>query len=136
MSRPFFLVHAEARRNAAAFCMEAPTGWMVLFSEPPKHRGHEKKYHAMIGEIAAMVEHIGRQWDADDMKRLLVDEFADEMRCAGTPLHHDGRVAPSLDGRRTVQLGMQTAEFTANEAQQFIEFLYAFGTIRGVEFKK
>lgn len=136
MRRPFFLVHEQARRNAAAYCMEAPAGWMVVFSEPAKKRAQEEKYHAMIGEIARQVEHIGRKWDADDMKRLLIDEFADEMRLAGTPLHHDGRVIPSFDGRRIVQLGIQSRDFYVKEAAQFIEFLYAFGAQRSVTFSE
>lgn len=134
--RPFFLIHEQARQNAAAYCMEAPTGWMVVFSEPVKKRAQEERYHAMIGEIAKQVEHIGRKWDADDMKRLLIDEFAEEMRLAGTPLHHDGRVIPSFDGRRIVQLGIQSRDFYVKEAAQFIEFLYAFGTARGVTFRE
>lgn len=134
--RPFFLVHDQARRNAAAFCMEAPAGWMVVFSEPVKKRAQEEKYHAMIGEIAAQVEHIGRKWDAESMKRLLLDEFADEMRAAGTPLNGDGSVVPSLDGRRIVQLGIQSRNFTVKEAAQFIEFLTAFGAARGVVFQE
>lgn len=132
----FFLVHAEARRRAAAFAGTAPEGWMVVFSEPRKKRAQEEKYHAMIGEIARQIEHIGRKWDADDMKRLLVDEFAEEMRLACSPLHHDGRVTVSFDGRRTVQLGIQTAEFYVKEAAQFIEFLYAFGAARDVVFSE
>lgn len=90
----------------------------------------------MIGDIARQVEHIGLKWDADDMKRILVDEFAEEMRNAGTPLHHDSRVVPSLDGRRIVQLGIQTREFYVKEAAQFIEFLYAFGADRGVQWSE
>jgi hypothetical protein len=134
--KTFFLAHPAARRNAAAYCMEAPDGWMVVVSEPTKKRIQEEKYHAMIGEIAAQVEHIGRKWDADDMKRLLIDEFAEEMRLAGTPLHHDGRVIPSFDGRRIVQLGIQSRDFYVKEAAQFIEFLYSFGAARGVVFKE
>lgn len=136
MSRkPFFLVHMEARRNAAAYCMSAPDGYMVVFSEPAKKRAQEEKYHAMIGEIAKQVEHIGRKWDGESMKRLLLDEFADEMRLAGTPLHGDGSVVPSLDGRRIVQLGIQSREFSVHEASAFIEFLYAFAAQRGVVLK-
>lgn len=135
--RPFFLVHDQARQGAADFALRgAPDGWMVVFSEPTKRRIQEEKYHAMIGEIAEQVEHIGRKWDLDDMKRLLVDEFADEMRSAGTPLHHDSRVTPSFDGRRIVQLGIQTRDFYVKEAAQFIEFLNAFGAMRGVVFSK
>jgi len=134
--RTFFLVHPEARRNAAKFCLEGPEGWMVVGSEPVKKRAQEEKYHAMIDDIAKHVEHIGRKWDADDMKRILIDEFADEMRMAGTPLHHDGRVIPSFDGRRIVQLGIQSRDFYVKEAAQFIEYLFAFGAQHGVNFRE
>ena len=88
------------------------------------------------GDIARQVEHIGRKWEADDMKRLLIDEFADEMRAAGTPLHHDGRIVPSFDGRRIVQLGIQSRDFYVKEAAAFIEFLYAFGAARDVRWSE
>lgn len=129
----FILVHDTARQRAAQACMAAPAGHMVRITEPAKKRIQEEKYHAMIGDIAKQIEHLGRKWDADDMKRLLVDEFADEMRLAGTPLHHDNRVTPSLDGRRIVQLGIQTSDFYVKEAAQFIEFLNAFAAQRGIE---
>lgn len=132
MKKIFILAHDEARRRAAQFAMEAPLGWRAVFEEPKRKSAQSDKFHAMIGEIAKQIEHIGRKWDADDMKRLLVDEFSEEMRIAGTPLHHDGRVTISFDGRRTVQLGIQTAEFYVKEAAQFIEFLYAFAAQRGV----
>ena len=132
--RLFVLSHSEARARAALCVMDAPEGHHVVISEPTKKRVQEEKYHAMIGEIAQQVEHIGRKWEADDMKRLLIDEFADEMRMAGTPLHHDGRVIPSFDGRRIVQLGIQSRDFYVKEAAQFIEFLTAFGAQRGVKF--
>jgi hypothetical protein len=127
MKQTFFMVHDLARQNAAKAVQAAPHGYMVQISEPTKKREQEEKYHAMVGDIAKQCEHIGRKWDLDDMKRLLVDEFAEEMRLAGTPLHHD-----SLDGQRIVQLGIQTREFRVKEAAQFIEYLYAFGADRGV----
>jgi hypothetical protein len=130
--RTFVLAHDQARNNAARFVMQAPAGFMVVISEPGKKRIQEEKYHAMISDIARQVEHIGRKWDADDMKRLLIDEFADEMRASGSPLHHDGRVIPSFDGRRIVQLGVQSRGFYVKEAAAFIEFLYAFGSARDV----
>ena len=132
MKQTFIMAHDRARANAIKAVQAAPAGHMVQISEPTKKRIQEEKYHAMVSDIARQVEHIGRRWDADDMKRLLVDEFAEEMRIAGTPLHHDSRVTPSLDGCRIVQLGIQTREFWVKEAAQFIEFLYAFGADRGV----
>lgn len=134
MSRKVFFLdgHPEARGRCAAFAGVAPPGWMAVFSEPTKKRAQEEKYHCMIADIAAQIEHLGRRWDEDDMKRLLVDEFAEEMRSAGTPLHYDSRVTPSLDGRRIVQLGIQTRDFYVKEAAQFIEFLHKVGAERGV----
>ena len=125
-----------ARARAKNAINDAPDGHMVTINEPTKRRVQEEKYHAMIGDISKQCEHIGRKWDQDDMKRLLVDEFAEEMRLAGTPLHHDSRVTPSLDGKRIVQLGIQTRDFYVKEAAQFIEYLYAFGADRDVEWSE
>lgn len=132
MKQTFILVHAEARRRAIQAVQEAPDGFMVQVSEPAKKRIQEEKYHAMIGDIAKQCEFMSGKMDADDWKRLLVDMFSKVMRDLGTPLHHDGRVIPSLDFERVVQLGIQTREFRVAEAANFIEYLYAFGSDRGV----
>ncbi len=114
----------------------APEGYVIIIQQPKKKREHEEKYHAMIGEIAKVVPHVGRLWHEDDMKRILIDDFAEEMRLAGTPLHHDIRITPSFDGLRIVQLGIQSKEFYVKEATQFIEYLYAIGAQHGVQFKE
>ncbi len=132
MKKAVHLVGELQRRTAMSYVADAPLGLMMTLSEPTKKRIQEEKYHAMIGDLAAQIEHLGRKWDADDMKRLLVDDFAEIMRAAGSPLHHDSRVTPSLDGRRIVQLGIQTREFRVKEAAQFIEYLYSIGAERGV----
>ena len=129
----FILAHDEARTRARAFVSLAPAGWHVRFEPPKKKRVQEEKYHAQIGDIAKQTTYAGKRWDADDMKRLLVDEFAEEMRQCGTPLHHDSRVVPSENGRRVIQLGIQTTKFYVNEASQFIEFLFAWGAARDVQ---
>lgn len=116
-----------ARQNAMRAVQEAPEGWMVQISEPKKKRIQEEKYHAMIGDIAKQCMFMGKKMDSDDWKRLLVDMFAKVMRDLDTPLHHDGRVIPSLDFERVVQLGIQTRDFYVKEAAEFIEYLYAFG---------
>ena len=111
----------------------APEGHVVRISEPAKKRIQEEKYHAMIGDIAKQCMFMGQRWDSEDWKRFLVDAFARVMRDAGTPLHHDGRVVPSLDGQRVVQLGIQTRKFYVKEAAEFIEYLYAYGADNNVQ---
>jgi hypothetical protein len=138
----FVLVHDQARRNAAAFCMSAPEGLVVRFSEPVKKREQEEKYHAMVGDIAAVVPFMGAKVDEETWKRLLVDAFVrvmrDDAQATGKPdpFADQGRVVPSLDGTGVVQLGIQTRRFTVSIAAQFIEYLNAFGADNGVKFKE
>ena len=134
MKATFILAHDMARANAARAVQSAPAGFVVQISEPTKKREQEEKYHAMIGDIAKQCEFMGGKLDADDWKRLLVDMFAKVMRDLGTPLHHDGRVIPSLDYERVVQLGIQTRYFWVREAADFIEYLFSFGAENGVRF--
>jgi hypothetical protein len=126
------LAHDQARELAKRQIDAAPAGYWMVLDEPKKKREQEEKYHAQIGDIARQCEYAGKAWDSEDMKRILIDEFAEEMRLAGTPLHHDGRLIPSENGRRVIQLGIQSREFWVKEASQFIEFLYAWGADRGV----
>jgi hypothetical protein len=138
VKRTFILAHPEARRRAMAAVAEAEPGYMVTVGEATKKRIQEEKYHALIGEIAEQSTYAGKKWGRDDTKRILIDEFADAMRQAGTPLHNDGdsRLVPSENGRRVIQLGIQSRDFWVSEASQFIEFLYAWGAERGVEFEE
>lgn len=130
--RTVVLVGELQKRTAKSYIGSAPLGYVMTISEPTKKRLQEERYHAMIGDVAKQTEYAGKRWGADDMKRILIDEFAEEMRLAGTPLHHDGRLIPSENGRRVIQLGIQSRDFYVKEASQFIEFLFAYGAARGV----
>lgn len=95
-----------------------------------KTRDQEEKYHAMIGEIATQAQHLGAKWSTEDWKRLLVDLFAKETGLQG------GKIIPSLDGQGIVQLGLQTRNFTKEQAMEFITFLEAWGASNGIIFKE
>lgn len=131
--RIFKLVHDQARAGVAQFARTAPDGWDVVFTPPKKSRDQEAKYHAMFADIAKQCDFMGQKWCADDWKRLLVDAFARAMQQAGTPLRYGGRIVPSLGGDGFVQLGIQTRKFLKSEASEFIEFLYAWGAEKCVQ---
>jgi len=76
--------------------------------------------HDIIDNISVAAKHLGAQWDAESWKRFLIDQFATEIGMTG------GKVVPSLDGSRIVQLGLQSRKFSKEEASQFIEWLYAW----------
>ena len=93
-----------------------------------KSRDQEEKYHAMIGEIAKQAQHLGAKWSMEDWKRLLVDKFVRE-------LSEVTKVIPNLDNNGIVQLGLQTRNFTKEQAMDFITFLEAWGANNGIIFK-
>jgi hypothetical protein len=95
-----------------------------------KSRDQEQKYHAMLGEIAEQAQHFGAKWSTEDWKRLMVDLFAKETGLQG------GKIIPSLDGTGIVQLGLQTRNFTKEQAMEFITFLEAWGANNGIIFKQ
>ena len=59
-------------------------------------------FHALIANISKAMATAGSKWTPDDWKRLLIDQWAHE---TGRKI---GKVAPSLDGERVVQLGLQS----------------------------
>lgn len=107
--------------------MDKPEGYIVRIEPPTRNKAQNALMHCMIKDIAAQWTFLGRHWDPDDVKRLLVDSFAHVMREMGTPLKHDGHVVLSIDGKRTVQLGLQTADFLVSEMALFIDYLDAWG---------
>jgi hypothetical protein len=91
-----------------------------------KSREQEEKYHAIIGDIAKQAQHMGAKWDSEDWKRLLVQEFCKEKGLSA------GKVIPNLSGDGIVQLGLQTRNFTKEQASEFVEFLLAWCANNGI----
>ena len=84
-------------------------------------------FHSIIAQISQKMGEAGSTWTADDWKRLLIDQWAHE---TGRKI---GKVAPSLDGERVVQLGLQSHKFTVEDSSEFIEFLIAWATNKGID---
>jgi hypothetical protein len=88
------------------------------------------KIHAVCGEVASQANHLGARWDTESWKRFLVDAWAHETN------RRIGKIAPSLDGERVVQLGMQTRDFTKKEGCEFLDWVQAWCATNGVELSK
>lgn len=102
---------------------------MLTVQPVNKSRQQEEKYHAMIGEVAEQATHLGSKWGAEDWKRLLLDKFARE-----TGRTH-GRIIPNLDSSGVVEVGVLSRKFSVKDANEFIEWLYAWGTENGILFE-
>jgi len=128
-----FLLRHEAARADLKRALDDPAYWdcQVSFQPVLKSRAQEQKYHAMIAEIAAQYSHCGRQWDADDMKRLLLDQFRRDTVNdpeLGPLWRHMGTLdmVPALDGTGVVMLGTASQKFPQALASALITWLYAF----------
>ena len=84
-------------------------------------------FHALIDQVAKAMKAVGSEWSPEDWKRLLIDQWANE---TGRKI---SKVAPSLDGQRVVQLGLQSHKFTKEEGSEFIEWLLAWMADKGIE---
>ena len=84
-------------------------------------------FHALFNKISLEMAKVGSKWIANDWKRLLIDQWAHETN------RKIGKVAPSLDGERVVQLGLQSHKFTVEEGSEFIEWLMAWMADKGIE---
>ena len=84
-------------------------------------------FHGIITKISKQMKSAGSTWTADDWKRLLIDQWAHDTN------RKIGKVCPSLDGERVVQLGLQSYEFTTSESSDFIEFLLAWAADKGID---
>ena len=127
------LNNSLSRQAACRYINDAPDGYVMSLSEPKKRREQEEKYHAMIGEIAKQCTFMGRKFDNESWKRLLVDAYVRVARENATaegkpdPFKGQGGVIPNLDGTGFVQLGVQTRGFTIKQASEFIEYLLDYG---------
>ncbi|WP_171354454.1 recombination protein NinB, partial [Acinetobacter baumannii] len=75
-------------------------------TEEKRSDPQNKKFHAIIGQIAKQAQHAGAAWDVEDWKRFLLDQFSKDRGMAG------GAVVQSLAGERVIQLGLQSRRFT------------------------
>lgn len=113
---------------------------VIIREYDEKSRAQEEKYHAMISDISKQLLHNGEKLDAESWKRLLIEAFVIVMQEIAKgenkpdPFHGKARLIMSLDGKRIVQLGVQSRLFGKKVASDFIEYLYAYGVDNGVKF--
>lgn len=123
---------AEARRVVMQAVERAPDGTMFVFDPPGASRLQQKKYHAMIADIARTCTLNGRSYAAKSWKRFLVEAFVgimnDDARGRGdpAPFRGDAELDEGIDGE-IVALGVQSRRFTREQAINFIEYLFHYG---------
>ena len=124
--RLFILASAEARRNAAAYCMAAPDRDYVRFSEPTRNLEQNAKMHAVFGDIAKQAKYLGRVLTLPQWKTLLISGHA-----VATGLGAD--MVPGLEGE-FVNIRESSASMSVARMASVIEYALAYGAQNGVVF--
>lgn len=99
-------------------------------TEEQRSDPQNKKFHAIIGQIAKQAQHAGAKWDVESWKRFLLEQWARDSGVMG------GGVVASLDGERVVQLGIQSRKLTKAQGAEFIEWLLMWSATNGIDIKE
>lgn len=125
-ARRFFLVHADARKNAMRCVAEAPAGHQVIVQAPKRSLDQNAKFHALCSDIArAGFEWAGKKRDAAAVKVLLVSGHA-------VATNESAEIVTGLEGE-LVNLRESTAAMSKKRGSSLIEYTLATCAQRGIE---
>ena len=126
MKATFGLVHPEARRRAMEAIRTAPEGYVVTLSEPTRTLDANA---AMWPILQAFAEQL--QWPVNGkLETLTPEEWKDILTAAFE--RETVRVAMRLDGGM-VMLGQRTSKYSKGKFSEWLEFLHATASARGIE---
>ncbi len=117
--KPFYLVHAEARRRAVEAVQAAPDGMVVRIVEPNRNRDQNDKFHAICSDLAASgLQWMGKRRTKDEWKVLLVSGHAMATK-------QGAEMVPGIEGE-FVNLRESTASMSVRRMSSLIEYANAF----------
>lgn len=120
--RLFVLVHDQARRNAAAYCMSAPVGHCVKVTPPTRSLESNAALWAMLADISRQVVWHGRKLDSECWKHIFSSSLQKQ------------DVVPNLDGTGFVVMGISTSKMSKREMSDLLELIQSFGAQQCVTF--
>ena len=125
MRKYFILVHDVARSNAKIAVAEAPEGYAVEIKPITRSLAQNAKLHALITDIAKVLEWAGAKRDVETWKRLLTAAW---LRARGEPIE----MLPALDGHGVDIVFRRTSELTINEMIELIEYIQAWAADKNI----
>lgn len=129
MKQRFILSHDTARQRALSAVANAPDGMVVEIKEPTRSLEQNAKLHAMLEDVANQVEWHGMKLHKDIWKRI----------CTAAMLREIGEspmLVPSLDGHGIEIIYEKTSTMGKRMMAELIEWVYAFGSEKGVQWSE
>lgn len=126
MKKYFILAHKVARNNAKIAIDEAPEGYQVKIAPITRSLAQNAKLHALLSDIASILEWAGSKRDVETWKRLLTAAW---LRARNEPIE----MLPSLDGHGVDIVFRRTSELTVNEMIELIEYIQSWAVGNGID---
>lgn len=124
MSRALLVLSdSAARAKAINWISKAPEGTRVEFKASKRTLPQNDRMWAMLTDVAAQKEHMGRKYPADIWKLLFMDALGRETK-----------FVPALDGTTVVPIGQSSSDLSKQEMSDLIEFIHAWGAENSVHF--
>ena len=125
MSRVMTVINGpKSRARAHNWVAKAPNGTVVELREDRRSLEQNKKMWPLLAEISLQLTHCnGRKYDPNRWKVIFLHAWGQEVE-----------FLPSLDGDTFIPSGGSSSKLTKAEMSEFIEFILAEGTKRGVKF--
>ena len=138
MNRKFEITNVTEARGATLNALGVAEallneGKAVTLSIGEKKRSTpaQDHFHGQIQDIYNAMKSVGAKRSFNWWKRALSEQFISEFPDLGWS---ENCVTATLDGKRILQVFVPTSDFTVSQSRAFTEWLYAWGSERGVSF--
>jgi len=119
----FVMNHRQARDRAIEAVRLAGDGYVVTVQEPKRSLAQNALMWALLTDLAEQVNWHGSKLTTENWKDV----------CTAALKRQD--VVPGIEGGFVV-LGTSTSKMTKLEMNELIEFIYHFGSTKGVQFSE
>jgi len=128
MKKKFVLRNPEIKARCCKFVFDLPLDKYEVLIRPADIRSLEQndKLHTMLNDISKQVDWYGKKLSVLIWKRLCVAAYLREIK--ESPM-----MIPAIDGNGIDMIYEHTSKMSKKMLSELIEWVYAFGTEKGIK---
>ena len=120
----FTLVSEAIRENAIRALASLPLGCSVIMQDTTRSLAQNAAMWPALTDIARQIDWAGKKRTPEQWKDIFTGSF---FQC---------EYVPNIDGTGTIALGVSTRTLSKKVFGELLDYIYAFGALRGVEFRR
>ena len=127
MRKTLKLTGDAARQAACCYIMQAPDGYSVTIGEQSRSAEANARLHAMINDVAAQIEYMGKKRPLEFWKGLFVSGW--EIATGQKP-----EIIGGLEGEY-INIRNSTTKLSGRKIADLMQYIEAYGVSNGVTFR-